>query len=481
MRPTGVLDVSTEDITDGPIAPTLVALSLPLVVQNLVRVLNQLVDTFWLGRLGESEVAAVGLNFPLVASLFGVVMTATVGTQILVAQRVGSDDERGARRMVVNGVALAAVLAVAVVAVVAAVGPRLVGVLASDPTVAPLAVSYLLVWVAFFPFSAASNTLEQGLIGWGDTTAALHINLAAIGTNVALDPFLILGVGPVPRLGVEGAALATGLGYVAGVIAAIVLVVGVRESLSLSVADLAFSAGDLRELVAVGAPISGKRLVGQSARIAIVGVVAVVGGAAGLAAYTVGARVATIAFVPATGFGNAAQSMVGQNLGTGCRDRAHGTIRSGVLIAGGTIGAVGVVQWLAPGLVATLFVPGFAGEGLDLTVDYLRILAYSYWAIGVSAVLLAAFNGASRTRVSFLVDLLKYWGIRIPLAAAAMPAAATVVYGVAVGGLNLGIYAVFWAVTGSNVVTAVGVGAFYLLRYERMFSNAAEEAATAAD
>jgi Na+-driven multidrug efflux pump len=95
--------------------------------------------------------------------------------------------------------------------------------------------------------------------------------------------------------------------------------------------------------------------------------------------------------------------------------------------------------------------------------------------MGVSAVLLAAFNGASRTRVSFLVDLLKYWGVRIPLAAAAMPAAVTAVYGVAVGGLDLGVYAIFWAVTGSNVLTALGVGAFYLLRYERMFSNAAEE------
>ena len=78
----GRLDVSTDDVTGGPIAPTLVVLALPLVVQNLVQVLNQLVDTFWLGRLGESEVAAVGLNFPLVASLFGVVLTATVGTQI---------------------------------------------------------------------------------------------------------------------------------------------------------------------------------------------------------------------------------------------------------------------------------------------------------------------------------------------------------------------------------------------------------------
>ena len=154
-----LLDVSTDDVTGGPIASTLVILALPLVVQNLVQVLNQRVDTFWLGRLGEEEVAAVKLNFPLVASLFGVVLTATVGTHILVAQRVGDDDERGARLVVMDGVALAGVLAVALVVVA---GPRLVTALASDPTVAPLAVAYLLVWAAFSPFSAASNTLERG-------------------------------------------------------------------------------------------------------------------------------------------------------------------------------------------------------------------------------------------------------------------------------------------------------------------------------
>jgi putative MATE family efflux protein len=472
----GVLDVSLEDITDGPIAPALVLLSLPLVVQNLVHVANQLVDTFWLGRLGEAPVAAVGLNFPLVASLFGVVMTATVGTQILVAQRVGAGAEAAARRVTVNGVGLAFGLGVLLVGAVVVAGPPLVRTLASDPMVGPLAVAYLLVWVGFFPLAAASDALERGFIGWGDTRVALRINLATVCVNIALDPFLILGIGPVPGLGVRGAALATGIGYAVGFAVALISALGLRESLALSVDDLEPSRDDLRELVDVGLPISGKRLAGQSARVTIVGAVAIVGGAPGLAAYTVGARVATIAFVPAAGFGSATQSMVGQNLGAGRLDRAHGTIRVGVAIAGGVLLAVGAGQWLAPGLLAALFVPTFDGPGFEFTVDYLRILAYSYWAMGVSAVLLAAFNGASRTRVSFVVDLLKYWGVRIPVAAAALPAAAFVVSGVELGGLGLGLGAIFWAVTGSNVLTAVCVGGYYLVRHERMFAKAADEA-----
>lgn len=476
----GGLDVSSDDITGGPIAPTLLALALPLLAQNLVHVLNQLVDTFWLGRVGENAVAAVGLNFPLIATMFGVTATAAVGTQILVAQRVGSADETGARRLVFNGAVLSFVLGAGLLAIVFVFGASLVRLLGAGPVVAPLSVAYLLVFTAFFPLAATSDAIERGFVGWGDTRATLYINLVMVGTNVVLDPLLILGYGWIPALGVEGAALATGIGYTVGLLAALALVAGRRDSLSLSVADARFSVADLRELADIGAPVSGQRLAGQSARVAIVAVVATVGGAAGLAAYTVGARVATVAFVPASGFGGATQSMVGQNVGDDRPDRAHGTVRTGVAIAAGTLGVVGLLQWLSPGFLATLFVPTLSPAGFDRTVDYLAILAYGYPAMGASAVLLAAFNGASRTRTSFVVDLLKYWGVRIPAAIAALPAASVVVGGVAVGGLDWGIYAVFWAVTVSNALAAVGLGVYYFWKWGPMFTNAASEAADGA-
>lgn len=475
----GALDVSPDDVTEGPVARTLVLLAVPLLVQNLVHVVNQLVDTFWLGRVGEAEVAAVGLDFPLLAIMFGVVATGAVGTQILVAQRVGADEPAAARRLAFNGLALSFLLGLALFGAVALVGERVVRLLGAGPEVAPLAAAYLFVYAAFFPLAASSDAVERAFVGWGDTRAALYVNLVMVGTNLLLDPFLILGVGPVPALGVRGAALATGLGYTLGFGFAVLLATRLRDSLSLSTADARLSTADLRELFEVGAPVSGQQLAGQSARVAIVGVVATVGGAAGLAAYTVGARVATVAFVPASGFGSAAQSMVGQNLGADRPDRAHGTIRSGVAIAGGTLGLVGVLQWFLPGVLASTFVPTLTDAGFVLTVDYLEILAYSYWAIGASAVLLAGFNGASRTRTGFVVDLLKYWGLRIPAAVAALPAASVVLGGVELGGAGLGVHAIFWAVTVSNVVAAIGAGAYYLRRRDRMFSNAAREAGAA--
>jgi len=129
---------------------------------------------------------------------------------------------------------------------------------------------------------------------------------------------------------------------------------------------------------------------------------------------------------------------------------------------------VAVVQWLVPGALTHLFVPGMSAAGTRLTVDYLRILAYGYWAIGASYLFLAGFNGARRTGTSLAVSLLQYWGVRLPLAA------------VGAYWLGYGIHAVFWAVTLSNVAAAVGAGLYY--RYttnDGMLDRAANAASSA--
>jgi putative MATE family efflux protein len=448
-------------IVEGSIPRALVALAVPLVAQNVVRVAQQVIDTFWLGRLGETAVAAVGLTIPVLGLLFALLVTPFVGTQILVSQRVGADDGAGARRLVVTGVGLALVVGVVLGVAVASLARPLVTLVGAGSAVGPAAAVYLGTVALGLPLAGASDALEAGFVGRGDTRAALWINVATVAVNVVLDPLLIFGVGPVPALGVRGAALATVGGYGAGLLLALALALGPR--LGLSRRHLAFSATDVRSLLSVGAPMTGRQLLSQSVRVLLVGVVVTVGGAAGLAAYTVGARVASVAVLPSRGLAQAAQSMVGQNVGADNAARAGRTTRVGLGLTVAALALIGVVQWIAPGVVARAFVPDLSGAGFALTVDYLRILAYGYPAIGAVDLLLAGFNGAGRTRTSFVADLLKHWGLRLPAAALALPATAGVsVLGVTVApGLDLGMPAVFWAVTGSNLLAAVGVGAYY--------------------
>ncbi len=176
-------------------------------------------------------------------------------------------------------------------------------------------------------------------------------------------------------------------------------------------------------------------------------------------------RVASVAVIPALGLQQAAQSVVGQNLGARSPDRARRATWIGVAIAAGGLAVVGALQWLFPLPIAEVFVPGASPAAAELTVDYLRILAYGYPAIGATYLVLAGFNGARRTRTSMVATLLQYWGVRVPVAALG---AVT---------LGLGVLAAFWAVTLSNVLAAVGAAIYYRYASGRgMLERAADEA-----
>ncbi|MDZ7702407.1 MAG: MATE family efflux transporter [Halobacteriales archaeon] len=460
-----MLAVTREDITEGPLARALVVLALPLIAQNLVQIANQVVDVFWLGRLSENAVAGVGLVIPLLGIAFSLLFVATVGTQVVVAQRVGEGDELGFRRAALNGLWLSIAIGIAAGAATAALAPSLVAALDPGPAVVGFAVPYLTVYALGFPVLFAADGLEAGLVGVGDTRAAFLLNGLAVGLNILLDPVLIFGLFGAPALGVRGAALASVLGYTGGLLLGLGLLWAGRQGLRLTRAAAGLDAATMREIADVGLPNAGQTLGQQGARLAVVAVVASVAGPAGLAAYTVGARIATVAVIPALGLQQAAQSVVGQNLGASFPDRARRATWIGVGIAVGGLTVLGVAQWLAPGVLVDLFVPGASPVAAALTVDYLRILAYGYPAIGAVYLFYGGFNGARRTRTSMVATLLQYWAVRVPLAA------------VGAIWLGFGVHAAFWAVTVSNVAAAVGAGWYYRwAARDGMLGRAAAEA-----
>ncbi|WP_096394672.1 MATE family efflux transporter [Halorubrum trapanicum] len=487
-----MLDVDREAITDGPVGRVLLVLAAPLVAQNVVYVVNALVDTFWLGRVGEDAVAAVGLSLPVQSLLGATAVVGAVGTQVLVAQRTGDEDEAGARRVAVNGALVALAVSAAVAVPVVVYAEEVVALLGADPALAGTTATYLAIVVAVLPVGAVGDTVENCFTAYGDTRAVFHVSLVGVLVNLVAAPVLIFGVGPAPRLGVAGAALGTALAGVAGLLWILGYAAGIgRDTFRLTRDAFAFDLATAREVVSVGLPLGGQRGVSELVRVLVVGLVAVAGGAAGVAAYTIGARVATLAIVPALGMQQAAQSMIGQNLGADAPERARRTttVGTGMVVAGFL--ALGAIQFLFAGDIAGLIAPDLTSTGRDLAVTYLRILGTSYWALGGTYTLIAGFNGASRTRTSFVADLIKYWAIRFPIAVAAVPVATTFgAFGVTVApGLGWGVEAVFWAVAASNVVGFLGLGAYFLYTARRgMFANAAErasggdaEAADAAD
>lgn len=471
-----MLDLSAEDITEGPLLRALLVLAAPLLVQNVVQVAQQVIDLFWVGRLSGEAVAAIGLVFPITALLFAIVVFAPfVGTQVLVSQRIGRGDTEAARRATFTGLAvgfgLAVVFGVGTFLVAQPIVDLMTATLPDEArgAVPRLGVAYLGVIALGLPMMVLGDSLEAAYVGWGDSQASLYMNVMAVGLNLILDPLLIFGIGPFPRLGIQGAALATVIGGFGGAILGFMLVARGRNDGMVSWTAAVFRVDEAVELLDIGLPTTGQRIAHQTARLVLVVLVFTVGGAAGLAAYSVGIRVAAIAVVPAVGLQQAAQSIVGQNLGAAKPDRADRATWLGVAVAGCGLGIVGAGQWFLPGLLTDLVVPSLEADARALSIDFLRILAYGYPAIGAAYLLQAGFNGARRTRTSFMASLIQYWGVRVTIAAGG------VIW------LGYGVGLVFWAVTISNIAVAVGLAAY--TRREAaggMFVRAAEHAADSA-
>jgi putative MATE family efflux protein len=451
-----MLDVSSEEITEGNLVRAMLVLAAPLLVQNFVRVFQQIADLFWIGRYTSDAVAGVALAIPLTSLLMmAATVPAYVGTQVLVSQRVGGgtgDPERA----LATGLGVSALLGVVLGAAgYLAAGPLVDLVTAVRPTaetagaVTAAAVGYLQVTALGLILISLVDTVEAAFIGWGDSRASLYLNVVAVAVNVVLDPFFIFGIGGLPEMGAAGAALATVIGVGVALGLAALLVARDRVEGMFDRAAFHRDVAEYSELLDVGLPSAAQQATRQVIRIAVYVVVFAAGGAAGLAAFLVGARVASVAYIPALGLQQSAQSVVGQNLGAARPDRAGRAVYAGAAIAAVGIGLFGVVQWLIPDAITAVLAPELGPAAVELSIDYLRILAYGYPALGAVYLFEGGFNGARRTRTSFVASVFRYGVVRLPLAV--------------LGGVVLAasVHAVFWAVTVSNVLAAVALGLYY--------------------
>ena len=466
-----MFDVSREEITSGRLSRALLYVAAPLVVQQYVIVLQQVVDAFWLGRVSEEAVAAVGLVAPVLALLALGSNVALTGSQVLVAQYAGAENDGAARSAAFHAILVGLVANLVALGLAYAFAADLLALFDPGETVVELGAIYLVVILAGMVFGGMSDAIEGAFIGGGDSRAALVINVSAVVVNIVLDPFLVVGWGIAgfDGYGIFGAALGTASGYVVGFAMAVTLSVTAFTGFSYTREALTLRLDTLREVLAIGVPKAGQEGGRQTARLLMVAIVSGVGGSAGLAAYTVGMRISTLAFVPAIAVGGAVASVVGQNLGADNPARATRAVwlATGVATAGVT--AIGAVQFAIPELIATVFAPQLAGDGLTYTVAYLQILAVGYWTFGVIYPVQGGFNGAGKTDVSMVTTMLQYWAVRLPIAAV----------GAYVLTLAVPVYAAFWAITLSNVVGAVGVAAYFYYSTDRGLLERAAAAAGA--
>ena len=400
-------------ITHGSLLGATWRLALPMMGQVVLQNLYTLVDMWFVGRLGPTALSAVGISGNIVNVLWTAAIGIVTGSTAIISLAVGAGDRQ--RAQVAAGQSLLLALVVSVFGLAATpLAPRFLAGLGAQSDVVAVGTPYLSLLLAMSFTLYLSIVFSWALRGAGDAVTPLWVLGLSNLLNAGLDGLLIFGAGPVPAMGVTGAAVATVVaqGSAAAVLGWLFFVRG-RGVFTLRPGDLRPRWGALWQMFTIGIWGSGRMLILNISGLALTGMVATFGTAA-LAAYTVGLRLRIVVLSMGLGaFGGAAMTLVGQNIGAGRVDRAQ---RAGWL----STGVFGLLA-LAAACVMFFFAPQCIGWFNDDPAvvaaggSFLRWTAFSLVFLAPSTVLGRAMNGAGDSFWPMVLTAITMLGLRIPL------------------------------------------------------------------
>lgn len=402
-----------EDYTRGPIGRALFLLAVPMVLETAMESVFALADVFWVSRLGSAAITTVGLTESLLMIVYTLAIGLSVGATATVARRVGERDAEGAAiaasQVVFLGLAVSAALAL----VGAPFAGDLLRLMGADDAVVRDGTGYARILLAGNGVIMLLFLLNAVFRGAGDAAIAMRVLWLANGINLVLDPALIFGWGPLPALGLEGAAIATTIGRGTAVCVQLLTLARGGEHLRVAARHVRLAPEVLGRLVRLSLTGTFQFFVSTASWIVLIRILSTYGTEV-IAGYTIAMRLVMFALLPAWGLSNAAATMVGQGLGAGRPERAVRATRLAGLWNMACLGAVGVVFFL--------FAPAITGwfasdaESLRWGAEGLRVVALGFPFYAWGMVLTQAFNGAGDAWTPTWINLACFWGLEQSLA-----------------------------------------------------------------
>lgn len=402
-----------QDFTEGPLGRAIVLLAIPMVLETCMEALFGIVDVYFVSSLGADAVAAVGLTESMLAMVYSLAMGLSIATSAMVARRIGEKNSNGAAVAAVQSIAIGVTVATAIGVAGALAAPRLLRAMGASAAVVSTGSGFT-TWIlggsAAVVLLFVNNAIFRGA---GDAVLAMRVLWFANAINIVLDPCLIFGWGPFPKLGVTGAGVATVIGRTAGVAYQFILLARRRGRVHILPEHLRFEPAVALRLVRVSANGFFQSFIATASWIVLVRIIAMFSSAA-VAGYTIAIRIIVFSFMPAWGLSNAAATLVGQNLGAGKPGRAERSVWLTGFCNMLFLGTVGLVFVLFPARLVGVFTSDAAVVATG--VDCLRYLAYGYLFYAWGMVMVQSYNGAGDTATPTMINLLCFWVIEIPLA-----------------------------------------------------------------
>ena len=402
-----------QDLTAIPIRRAIVLLAVPTVLEMSMESLLTIVDIFFVSKLGSNAVATVGLTESMLSIVYALAMGVSTAATAMIARKIGEKDRDGAAVAAVQAIGVAVVVALSVGVAGALLSPRLLAAMGAEPDVVAYGSTYAGVMlggsVTIFLLFVVNAVFRSS----GDAATAMRSLWLANILNIVLAPCLIFGLGPFPRLGVVGAAVATTVSRATGVLYQVVLLWGGRGRVKILARHLRIDPRVLGPLSRIASIGTLQVLIESASWLALVLILSSYGSVV-LAGYTIAMRVAVFAMLPSWGLAGGAATLVGQNLGAGEPLRAQRSVE--------TIAIYNVVVLGSVGAIFALFPQGIVGlvsndaAVIEYAATCLRITGLGFVFFGFGMVAVQAFNGAGDTLTPMLLNVGSFWFFKIPLA-----------------------------------------------------------------
>jgi len=423
-------------LTEGPITSALAKLTWPMVLGMLGMVIFNLTDTYFIGKVGVDELAAIGFTFPVVMLIASVSMGMGIGTASLISRMIVSEKISIVRQYATHALALSFVVIVIFVTIGQLTVEPLFKLLGASPEILPLIMDYMVIWywgVIFLVIPMVGNNIIRAT---GDTFTPGMIMVFSAIINIILDPLLIFGIGPFPELGLKGAAIATIIGRASAMIASLYILIRRKKLLAFYVPDLVEFFHTWKKILYIAGPATISLLITPLSIGVITRIIAGFGNEA-VAAFGIIVRLEMLALLIIRALGSVMMVFAGQNWGLGNKTRIFKGIKIASLFSVTWGVFIFIICMFAAQIIAGIFSSN--SDVIQITAGYLVIVSFSYGFQGIMMMGMGIFNGINKPFVAFCMIVIRMIGLYIPLAWFASS--------------WIGLEGIFWAAFTANLIS----------------------------
>ncbi|MEI8067920.1 MAG: MATE family efflux transporter [Candidatus Shapirobacteria bacterium] len=403
-----------KSIIKMPVFKALFTLAIPIIMANLFQAMYQLTDSFWVGRLGGSALAAVSICTPIIFFAFSIGIGLAIAGSTFVAQYFGAKNHK----MVGHAAAQTILMMISISILFSIIGlifsSKILHLMGANPEIFDMALGFLRVSFISIIANFSFFIFQSIMRGIGRPIVPVYIVILTVLLNFALDPLFIFGYGPIPAFGPMGAAVATLMTQLLAATIGFKILFGGKHGIHLKLADFTPDFKFIKKAFSIGLPASVEQSSRSLAMILMTSLVASFGTVA-IAAYGAGSNIVQVAMFVAIGLAVANGTLVGQNIGAKDIKQATRVIKLSSVIGFTLLSIIGAIAFIFSKQFISFFIPNDLAV-INTASVYLRIISLSFGLISLQMIFANVFTAAGQTKTTMSLTIFSQWIVQIPLA-----------------------------------------------------------------